>query len=213
MRVIFAVLVLFVVSYARADEPIGQPAPAGKLISETWQSAYLDGQRAGYVQVTVHEFGSGEQRVLRAVQKQHLTVRRFGDVAHLDNLIGSDETPDGRVLRVFMRQGLSKGVELTVTGEVEGDKLHVVATGKMKFDKTIPWNPKVVGFYGEQQLVAKLKPQPGTTFDYLFFEPIINAIIKVQAKAEGMEQIKITGYDKVRHYCVSLRLRRRWPGS
>lgn len=182
----------FLVSAVSAQESIAPPkSPEPKLIKEVWQSASIDGQRSGYVHFTVHEIQSNGQKVLRAGRTLHLTLKRFGDTVKIQAETGTHELPDGRVVGVFMTQSLGKAVQLELNGVVRGQMLHTKAEGKMKFDREIPWNPAVLGTYGELKNVATLKPQPGSSFDYWIYEPIINSMVQVQAKAEAIEEVQI----------------------
>ncbi|MFL5329650.1 MAG: transglutaminase family protein [Gemmataceae bacterium] len=192
----WTLIALFVAGLTKAgfaDEPIGTVPTNKRLISESWHTATLAGLRSGYVHLTVHEVTRGEQKILRAERTLTLTVQRFGQAAQIGATTGTDETPDGKVLGVFMTQGLGKQVDLVLRGVVTGNQLHVTAEGKMKFDRMIPWDPEVVGAHGEMQLVAKKKPAPGTSFDYVIFEPIVNSLVKVRATAEAIEEVNIAG--------------------
>jgi len=179
---------------ALAQEPIGSPKPqVGTLIREDWQAASIDGIRSGYVQFTVHEHETNGIKFLRAARKLSLTLKRFGDIAKVEAITGTDEMPDGKVLGVFMRQVLGKDVNLTVRGVVSGNQLHVTAEGKMQFDKTIPWDPAVLGSLGELNQVGKIKPEPGRQFSYIIYEPIINSLVSVQATAQAYEEVTVDG--------------------
>jgi predicted transglutaminase-like cysteine proteinase len=180
---------------ARADEPLAPPKSQGQLVQEVWQAASIGGERAGYFHFTVQEMQSPSGvKFLRASRTLSLTLKRFGDVARIDAVIGNDETPDGKVLGVFMKQGLGKQFDLVVRGVVKNDQvLHVTAAGKMQFERDVPWDPSAVGAYGELRQVAIRQPQPGTQFSYVIFEPIINALVKVQAKADGYEDVTVGG--------------------
>ena len=79
-------------------------------------------------------------------------------------------------------------------GVVEGNQLHVKAVGQQaNFDKVMPWNPKVVGNLGELNLLKTRKPKPGDTFDYVIYEPIVNAIVTIRVKAEAYEVVRDRG--------------------
>lgn len=179
---------------AVAQEPI-RPAQSngGTLVREEWQAASIDGMRAGYVQLTVHDVESNNLKFQRASRLLSLTLKRFGDIAKVEAITGTDEMPDGRVLGVFMRQGLGKEVHLTVRGIVKDNQLNVTADGKMQFNKSIPWDPTVLGTLGELNQVGKIKPQPGQKWTYMIYEPIINALVKVDAQALGFEEITVGG--------------------
>src|SRR5205823_21845 len=53
--------------------------PQGKLVHETWDAAYLEGVKAGFVHTTVHEIDRGGAKVLRTSTELQLTVQRFKD--------------------------------------------------------------------------------------------------------------------------------------
>jgi len=179
---------------AFAQEPIRplnmNPTP---VVREEWQTASIDGMRAGYVQLTVQDMQSNGMQFQRASRLLSLTLKRFGDIARIEAVTGTDELSDGRVLGVFMRQGLGKEVHLTVRGIVQGNQLNVTAEGKMQFNKSIPWDPAVLGTLGEMNQVGKIKPQPGHKWSYMIYEPIINALVKVDAAAIGFEEITVGG--------------------
>src|SRR5947208_206195 len=61
-------------------QPTAVPA-GGRIVQETWEAAYLEGVKAGYVHYTVREQGQGDKKLGRATQELNLSVRRFGQVA------------------------------------------------------------------------------------------------------------------------------------
>ena len=190
-RILALTLVMFA-SQASAQEVIGQPkSSAGKLVYETWMAASFDGVRAGYVEDSVVEQDVNGMKILRASRRLSLTVRRFGDQALVEAITGTDETPEGKVVGTFMKQQISKNQVTEVRGVVQGNQLLTTAVGQMKFNKVIPWDANVVGTWAELQMVGKLKPSPGTTFDYLIYEPTVNSLVKIQAKAEAFERLEL----------------------
>ncbi len=189
----FSIAVVLFGTHVSAQEVLGTPKPnTGKLIYESWMTASFDGVRAGYFHDTVREIEvAPNQKVLTASRQLVLTVRRFGDVATIQAQTGTDESADGKVVGTFMSQQNSKNSQTVVRGVVEGNQLHTKAEGQMKFDKRIAWDPAVVGMWGELRMVGKLKPAPGTSFDYLMYEPTVNSIVKVNGKAEAIEEVQI----------------------
>jgi hypothetical protein len=172
------------------------PKPAqGKFVQDVWETAYLDGYRVGYMHLTVEEVTppSGN-KFLRAARDLNFTVRRGRDLARIKAMTGTDERADGTVLGVFMQQGLATQVTQDLRGTVEGNQLRVKAVGQQgNFDKAIPWNPKVLGTLGELNVLKARKPKPGDAFDYVIYEPIVNAIVTIRVKAEAVEPVIIAG--------------------
>ncbi len=184
------IAILFLTGPLSAQQPA---APAGKLVQDIWETAYLDGFRVGYMHFSVEEISppSGH-KYLRAARDLNFSVRRGADVARIKALTGTNELPDGKVLGVFMQQRLSENVIQDLRGTVEGDQLRVKAIGQQaNFEKVLPWNPKVVGNLGELNLLKIHKPKPGDAFDYMIYEPIVNAIVTIRVKAEAYEVVAI----------------------
>jgi len=169
--------------------------PAGNLIFDEYQIAYLDGQHAGFARMTVQELMRQDGvPVMRAMREMRLTMKRFGDTSTTHAITGTDELRDGRVLGVFIQQKLGKDHDQVVRGAVQGTKLRVTADGPFaKFDKFIPWDPQVVGILGETKLVEDKKPQLGTKFDYRIYEPTVNNIVTIRCTVDGFEELKIAG--------------------
>jgi hypothetical protein len=178
---------------AQAAPKAATQAQTGKTVRDDWDIAYLDGVRVGYVRLVVQEFTQPNgAKFLAARRTLSLTVRRGPDVARIEAVTGTDETPDGKVLGVFMQQGLGTQVQQTLRGTVQGNQLHITAEGKISnFDKNIPWNPAVLGTLGELDLLKKRKPKPGEKFDYLTFEPTIDSIVTVRVVVEKFEEVSI----------------------
>lgn len=180
--------------------PASPAAPAGlaALTRDVWEVAYLDGVRAGYVRFEVTEQGQGAGRFLRARQTLDLTLKRMGGIARLQSETGSDETADGRVLAVYMRQGLARDQKLLMTGTVEDRQLRVKVVGMSNFEKRLPWNPQTIGLIGEQDLLRNKQAKPGDTFEYTIFEPTITAVVKVRVQVLPEEQVSIEGQQSKR---------------
>jgi len=167
--------------------------PMGKPVREDWDAAYLDGQKAGHVHTTVREIERDGQKVLRTTMTLELTLKRFQDTVKMGVETGTEETPEGKVVGVFMKQSLGKEQTLQLTGQVEGEYLHVKVSGNMNLDKKVKWNDKVIGLYKEQQLFQDKKVKAGDTFSYLHFEPLINAVVTIQVAVKDYEDVKIYG--------------------
>ena len=127
---------LLLPAVAAAQQPVAsaQPRSQGKVVQEIWETAYLDGYRVGSMHLVVEELTRADgKKVLHAARDLDLTVRRGPDVARIQAMTGSDETPEGAVIGVFMRQGLAAQVTQEVLGRVDGKVLHLEARGGLAF--------------------------------------------------------------------------------
>jgi transglutaminase-like putative cysteine protease len=127
-----------------------------------------------------------------------LTVQRFNDTARIYMETGTDETEDGKVTGVSMRQLIGKNQQLILTGTVEDGQLHVKMQGGPPMDKKIRWSPQVVGLYREQTLFQDKKVKPGDKFSYLHYEPLVNAVLSINVEVKDFEDISVSGAAKER---------------
>jgi hypothetical protein len=167
-----------------------------KVIRETWDAAYLDGHKAGFVHTTVREGKNSDRTIRRTTQELNLTVKRFNDTISLRMEVGTDETPEGEVVGVSMRQFLGKQQQLVMTGLVEDDQLHVKVEGGRRLDKKIPWNDQVVGLYRQDALFREHKVKPGDEFSYLSYEPQLTAVVTTRVKVKDFEEVAVPGSKK-----------------
>jgi transglutaminase-like putative cysteine protease len=132
-----------------------------------------------------------------------LAIKRGGAVARIRFQTGTDETPDGKVTGVVMRQFLGADQQLLLTGVVEGDRLHV-KTEDLRIDKKIPWNDQVIGLARQDRFFQENKAKPGDRLSYLSYEPIINAVVTVRATVKDEEEVDVLGTKKrlLRVECV-----------
>lgn len=166
-------------------------APAGKVVKDLWDAAYLDGTRAGYVHTNVVEVERDGATVLRTTLTLDMTLKRFNDTIRMSVETGTEETSDGKVVAVFMRQSLGKDQQLALTGTVDGKQLHVKVNGNMNLDKKVPWDDKAVGLYREHTMFKDKTVKPGDTFTYLHFEPMISAVVTVRVTVKEPEEVEI----------------------
>jgi len=178
--------------------PVFAADPPGKVVLETWEAAYLNGGKAGFVHTLVRAIEKDGQKLLHTTAELDLTVKRFNDTARIYMESGTDETEDGKVTGVSMRQLIAKGQELVLTGTVEDGQLHVKLQGGPPMDKKIRWSPQVVGLYREQILYQDKKVKPGDQFSYLHYEPLVNAVLSIKVEVKDSEEVSIRGGAKQR---------------
>jgi hypothetical protein len=171
--------------------PALRAEPPGKLIEETWEAAYLEGAKVGHAHTTVRAVERGDRTVLRAVQELDLTIQRYKATAHLRVEVGDDETPEGKVLAVVLRQQ-GGDQQVLVTGVVEGKQLHLKSSDG-KLDTCIPWNDQVVGLYRQEQIYQEHKVKPGGSFTYQSYEPTITSVVTVRVAVKDEEEVEVLG--------------------
>jgi hypothetical protein len=170
-----------------AFSPVRADAP-DRRVEDVWESAHVDGVRTGFLHTSVRPVeGTGGKR-LRATADLQLTFRRYGSLLrlHLEN--GTEETPEGRVLGVFMRQLPERGQPLVVTGEVEDGKLHVRGDGG-RLDRRIRWSDEVVGLARQGRLFQERRPKTGDRFSFLRYEPTLTTVVTVRVAVKDVEEV------------------------
>jgi transglutaminase-like putative cysteine protease len=163
--------------------------PKGKTVLDLWDAAYLHGGKTGYFRTTVTEFEVDGRKILHSVMDMNLTLKRNRDTVSLRMQIGTDETSDGKVTAVFVRQFLGKEQQNLVIGHVVGKQLHLRLTGKNGMEWKNPWDDKVLGLYRQQRLFQERKVKPGETFDFLSYEAAVNRVVKVRVHVKDYEEV------------------------
>src|SRR4029077_7269184 len=105
-----AFLILFVPA-VRAESP-------AKTVLDTWNTAYLENAKAGYVHTTIREFERDGKKFIRASTELKLNMLRNGRAISVRMETGDEETVDGKILAVFMRQFQGEEVIVHMRGEV-----------------------------------------------------------------------------------------------
>ncbi|HEV3258972.1 MAG TPA: transglutaminase domain-containing protein [Gemmataceae bacterium] len=167
--------------------------PQPRAVQEIWEAAYLEGGKAGYIHTTVREVARDGKKLFRTTMVLELSVKRFNDLSRLRQETGTDETADGKVVGVSMKQSLGKEQNLVMTGTVEGDELHVKVDGGQRLDKRKPWNDDVIGLYTELHIFQKRKVKPGDHFTYQKFEPQLTAVVTTRVRVKDYEDVAMPG--------------------
>ncbi|MGL4421966.1 MAG: hypothetical protein ACRCZF_14965, partial [Gemmataceae bacterium] len=110
-----------------ATAPPEDPVKAidqGKLLLESYDTAYLKGQPIGYFHVRISEREKDGKKYIYASKLQRLTVARFGQVVEQwAEDVTLEDPASGQILAVRMAQGLSREQKLSLAGSVQGNKL------------------------------------------------------------------------------------------
>jgi len=175
---------------------------AGKIVEEDWDAAYLESAHVGFFHTTARQLEKDGKKTIQTTLEMDLTLKRYKDVVRLRMESGTEETEDGKVTAVFMRQYRAKEKSLELNGTVEDDQLHVqiddCATGKRVVDKKIKWNDEVVGLYRQMKLFQQKKVKAGDKFSYQTYEPTLNTVLTVQAAVKDEEEVELPGGKKKR---------------
>jgi hypothetical protein len=188
MKCIWAVpfgLVLITTAIVRAE-------PAGELVEETWEVAQIDGAKVGYLHTTVRSKEVDGAKLLRANAELELSFKRNNALMKLRMEQGTEETPEGKVTGVFMKQDQGKGQTLVLVGNVKGERLHVVVDNG-RIDSKVRWTDQAVGLYKWQHLFEQKKPKPGDTFTFPRYEPIINYVVTMRVQVKEQEDVQLLG--------------------
>jgi hypothetical protein len=170
--------------------PIAAAEPKDKVVQELWDAVYSDGQKIGSFHTTTHEIEHASQKRLVTTLAMNFQIKRGNATLQIRMETGTEETPDGKVTGVFMRQYQGKELQMSLIGTVEGKQLHVtVDNGRIK--KTVPWNDQVVGLYRQEHLYQQNKVKPGDRLTYLTYEPIVNSVVTVRATVKDEEEVEI----------------------
>lgn len=167
--------------------------PGGQTVRETWDAAYLQGAKAGYVHTTIRAAERDGRKIIHATADLNLTVKRFKDTLRLRMETGTEETPDGKVLGVSMRQFVGGERQLFMRGTVEGEQLHVQVDEGRRLDKRIPWNEQVIGLCRLEQLFRDRQVGPGSRFSYPAFEPTYTTVVTNRVTVKDYEDVAVPG--------------------
>ncbi len=167
--------------------------PPGRLTRETWEAAYLAGGKAGHVHTTVRALERDGRPLVLTTVDLNLTVKHFRDTVTLRMETVCEETPDGKVVGVSMRQYQGGETQLVLRGTVEGGQFHVQVDGGRRLDKRIPWSDQVVGLAGQERLFRERRVKPQDQFTYLAYEPTVTAVVTMRVAVKDFEDVEVPG--------------------
>jgi hypothetical protein len=163
-----------------AAEP---PVPPDR---ESRETVLLDGTRIGSLQTTLTPLGdTGRYRVVSVLE---LNFRCYDKAVRVRREYGDEETSDGRVYSLFMKQLQDGGRQMTLTGTVEGDRLHVVVDGG-RIERRLRWGDTVLGLAAQERLLAERRPKSGERFSFPRFEPTFNTVVNVNVLVKQPEAV------------------------
>jgi transglutaminase-like putative cysteine protease len=159
----------------------------GKIVEDVWETAQLDGAKVGSVHTTVESLDADGGKRLRATVRLELTFRRHNATVQLRQEQGDEETADGAVVAVFMRQYQGQDKMLDLFGALEDGRMHVqIDAGRI--DRRLRWGDDIVGVYRLSHLFAERKPKPGDHFTLAVYQPTLNAVVPSQVLVKEAEE-------------------------
>ncbi|HTU93057.1 MAG TPA: transglutaminase-like domain-containing protein [Gemmataceae bacterium] len=160
----------------------------GELVEETWESAQVEGAKVGSLHTTVCRIDSDNGKHLRAAAELELTFKRNNALLRLRRVHGTEETKDGKVIGVFMRQGQDGERQLVLAGSLEEGRMHVrIDNGRI--DRRLPWSDDVVGLYRLEHLFQERKPKPDERWTIKRYDPTYNAVVTIRVAVKEREEI------------------------
>ncbi|HEY7426583.1 MAG TPA: transglutaminase domain-containing protein [Gemmataceae bacterium] len=181
MWLLGAGLVMGAVAPGRADTP-------KEVVEEIWEVAQIEGVKVGFLHTTVRKVESDGVKRLRAAAELELTFKRHNALLRLRREHGTEETPEGKVVGVFMRQGQEGERPLVLTGAVEDGRLHVrIDNGRI--ERRLRWDDSVVGLYRLEHLFQERKPKPGDRWSLLRYDPTYNNVLTIRVAVKDREEV------------------------
>jgi hypothetical protein len=168
---------------AAADSP-------GELVEESWEIAQIEGAKVGFLHSTVHRIGSEGGKRLRTTAELDLTFKRHNTLLHLRRVSGTEETRDGKVIGVFMRQGPEGGRQLVLAGSLEEGRMHV-RIDEGRIDRRLRWSDEVVGLYRLEHLFQERKPKPEDRWTLKRYDPTYNAVVTLGVAVKDGEELSL----------------------
>jgi transglutaminase-like putative cysteine protease len=167
--------------------PGADPAPGVR--EDIWEAAHSGDARVGFVHTTVEELPGKRLRTTAALD---LSFRNRGAGVRLRMDQGTDETADGKVERVFMRQYHGPDLRLSLTGTVEDGKLHVLVN-PTKIERWLRWSDEVLGLHARLHYFAEHPAKPGDRLTWLVYEPTVNTTVTVNVAVKEAEAVSVLG--------------------
>ncbi len=175
---------------AGADAPKPGDA-ANKVVEETWETVQLDGARVGSVHTVVQAVDGDSGQRLHTTVTLDLSFKRHNATMQLRMDHGDEETADGAVVAVFMRQYQGQEKKLDLAGTLEDGRMHVqIDAGRI--DRRLPWGADVVGVYRLEHLFPDRKPKPGDHWSFPTYQPTLNAVVPMQVFIKDAEEVPLS---------------------
>ncbi|HEV3444313.1 MAG TPA: transglutaminase-like domain-containing protein [Gemmataceae bacterium] len=171
--------------------PVRAEQSQDRVVEESWEIVQLEGAQVGNSHTVVREVERDGKKSFITTAELKLNIKREGKVFPIGMESGSEETADGKVTRVWMRQFQGGHTLLLMQGIVKGDELELTVKGQSESRRTIPWDDKVIGLYKQEKLFQEHKAKPGDKFSFLSFEPTVGGVLTNRVTVKDYEEVRL----------------------
>lgn len=164
------------------------------LLTESFEQISLEGATIGTRHTRQHTL-VGKENLIRTTVTWDLTMRRYGAVVRLQREESTEETPEGHVHALSMRQASGAGKALVLQGKRTGERMQVEIDGG-RIRRLLTWSDEVLGLGRQDQLFALRKVEPDQRFRFLRYDPTYNAVVSVQVSVKQRETVNLLGHPR-----------------
>jgi hypothetical protein len=152
-------------------------APAGEILRERWESAYIGSDRIGYFHTVTRQTDAGGKPVIHTRQHGKLTIQRFGQKMGMETVSDFFELPDGRLYATSSQSQIASEVTRSQGALVGPGKFQVTIDSKgSKVQETIAWPGQVLGPYAQEESLRQKQLAPGEKRTFRTFLPELNVL-------------------------------------
>jgi hypothetical protein len=165
----------------------------GPGIREDWSVITIAGVPVGYVHESWTPPGPGETLVSTSEMK--MVLNRLGNKVEIELLTRSEETAEGRLLKVASEM---KASMLSTKSEavVKNGVIEIRSeSGGTTYDRTIAFKGELLGPEGIRRLSERRLKKPGDAVEYQTFAAEAGAVTKGSRKVLARENVRVEGRD------------------
>lgn len=174
----------------------------GELLSheEIWNVVYMAGSKVGYEHSLIEKRRRGQEALVRLIQRQVTTIRRFSESVAMTLELESWQTPEGKLLafRGKQDQGISP---IEFTGWVHGNTLYIEQQihGRKELQQ-LPWSSQYGGFRAVEESLHQQPLRPGHRWTVRYLLPVFNVVAQTDLEVKGPEPVRLLSgtYELVR---------------
>lgn len=156
---------------------------------EIWETAYRNSVRIGSIRTLLEPL---EGKGLRATADMRLTFRRSSALVQVRMEQGTEESTEGKVTRVFMRQYQGDAVQVNLNGQLDADGRMAVDIDHGRSRRRLPWNEDVVSLNRRDGQFISRQPKPGDEWSQQIYEPIVNTVVSYHVRVKEPEEVPVS---------------------